>query len=91
VIGFLETLIVPALRSLEIPEQFLEPNPIELLAAFISKSGCKLEEVEITGPRAVPESSYLKAFPSIPRFLFTNEESSDESDSSDVEGDLDSE
>ncbi|KAJ7921737.1 hypothetical protein B0H13DRAFT_2414083 [Mycena leptocephala] len=88
VTDFLETFIVPALHSLEIPEDFLYVNPIESLAAFISKSGCKLEEVHITGPRSVPSSSYLKAFPSIPRFSFSDEESSN---SSDVEDDLDSE
>ncbi|KAJ7820797.1 hypothetical protein B0H13DRAFT_2682235 [Mycena leptocephala] len=88
VMDFLKTLIVPALCSLEIPEDFLSVNPIESLAAFISKSGCKLEEVQITGPRSVPESSYLKAFPSIRRFSFSGEESSN---SSDVEDDLDSE
>jgi hypothetical protein len=86
-IDFLRTLVAPALCSLEIPEQFLGPNPIESLTAFISKSGCKLEEVQITGPRSVPKS-YLKAFPSIPRFLFTDEESTGESDFSDY---LDSE
>jgi hypothetical protein len=85
VTDFLKTFIVPALRSLEIPEQFFEPNPIESLTVFISKSGCKLEEVHITGPRSVPESSYLEAFPSIPRFSFSDEESSI---SSDVENDL---
>ncbi|KAJ7909666.1 hypothetical protein B0H13DRAFT_2490870 [Mycena leptocephala] len=91
-IDFLGTLIVPALRSLKIPEIFLyHINPIQSLTALISKSGCKLEEVQITGPRSVPESSYLKEFPSIPRFLFTDEESLGESDSSDVESDLDSE
>ncbi|KAJ7921741.1 hypothetical protein B0H13DRAFT_141818 [Mycena leptocephala] len=88
VIDFLKTLIVPALRSLEISEDF---SAIQSLTAFISKSGCKLEEVHITGPRSVPASSYLKAFPSIPRFSFSDEESLGESDSSDVEGDLDSE
>ncbi|KAJ7850361.1 hypothetical protein B0H13DRAFT_2360751 [Mycena leptocephala] len=85
VTDFLKTFIVPALRSLEIPEQFFEPNPIESLTVFISKSGCKLEEVHITDPRSVPESSYLEAFPSIPRFSFSDEESSN---SSDVEDDL---
>ncbi|KAJ7875456.1 hypothetical protein B0H13DRAFT_2550114 [Mycena leptocephala] len=72
VIDFLETLIVPALRSLEIPEDFLyHVNPIESLTAFISKCGCKLEEVQITGPRSVAESSYRKAFPSIQNFSFS--------------------
>ncbi|KAJ7841549.1 hypothetical protein B0H13DRAFT_2676765 [Mycena leptocephala] len=85
VADFLEIFIVPALRTLEIQEQFLEPNPIESLTAFISKSGCKLEDVEITGLRSAPEASYLKAFPSIPRFSFNGEERSNESDSSDVD------
>ncbi|KAJ7909680.1 hypothetical protein B0H13DRAFT_2661362 [Mycena leptocephala] len=72
VVDFLETLIVPALRSLEIPEDFLyHVNPIESLTAFISKSGCKLEEVRITGPRSVPSTSYRKAFPSIQNFSFS--------------------
>jgi hypothetical protein len=85
VADFLEIFIVPALRTLEIQEQFLEPNPIESLTAFISKSGCKLEDVEITGLRSAPEASYLKAFPSIPRFSFNGEERSNERDSSDVD------
>ncbi len=84
-IDFLRTLIVPALRSLEISEGFLYVSAIQSLTAFISRSGCKLEEVHITGPRSVPESSYLEAFPSIPRFSFSDKESSN---SSDVEDDL---
>jgi hypothetical protein len=51
VTGFLGTFIVPALRRLKIPEGFIEPDPIESLTAFISKSGCKLEEAQIYSPR----------------------------------------
>ncbi|KAJ7909675.1 hypothetical protein B0H13DRAFT_2661361 [Mycena leptocephala] len=87
VIDFLKTLIVPTLRSLEISEDFFYVSAIQSLTAFISRSGCKLEEVHITGPRSVPASSYLKTFPSIPRFSFSDEESSN---SSDVEDDLSS-
>ncbi|KAJ7885252.1 hypothetical protein B0H13DRAFT_2277894 [Mycena leptocephala] len=61
---FLETLIVPALRRLEVPECFLDAKPIELLTVFISKSGCKLEELLVTSG-SVPLSSYCTAFPSI--------------------------
>jgi hypothetical protein len=90
VTDFLETFIVPALRSLKIPEEFLEPNPIESLARFISKSGCKLEEVHITGWRSLPQDSYRKEFPSILMFSLQGEGVSSDSDSSD-DSDSDSE
>ncbi|KAJ7883973.1 hypothetical protein B0H13DRAFT_2537684, partial [Mycena leptocephala] len=38
--GYLNTFVVPVLRSLYIREPSLEPNPIPSLASFISKSGC---------------------------------------------------
>ncbi|KAJ7875458.1 hypothetical protein B0H13DRAFT_2550128 [Mycena leptocephala] len=66
---FLETLIVPALRSLEIPEQLLA-DPIDSLTVFISKSSCKLEELLITGTGSVPLSLYCNAFPSIRNISF---------------------
>ncbi|KAJ7820796.1 hypothetical protein B0H13DRAFT_2291934 [Mycena leptocephala] len=70
VTDFLETLIVPALRSLEIPEQLLDADPIKSLAVFISKSSCKLEELLIAGTVSVPLSSYCNAFPSIRNISF---------------------
>ncbi|KAJ7039934.1 hypothetical protein C8F04DRAFT_1085367, partial [Mycena alexandri] len=39
-IKYLETIIVPALRELQIEEEILE-NPIGTLESFISKSGCR--------------------------------------------------
>ncbi|KAJ7921379.1 hypothetical protein B0H13DRAFT_1866757 [Mycena leptocephala] len=71
--GFIETFIVPALRSLEIPEQYLDADPIESLKRFISKSGCKLEELRITGQRTRPQQSYREAFPWIRNFSFSYE------------------
>ncbi|KAJ7875231.1 hypothetical protein B0H13DRAFT_2550195 [Mycena leptocephala] len=60
------TFIVPALRSLQIPEKFLGERPIDALAALMSRSGCSLEKVCITGQRiSIPKDSYLKAFPAI--------------------------
>jgi hypothetical protein len=76
VIDFLKTFIVPALRRLKIPEDFIDP--IESLTEFISKSGCKLEEVHITGRRSLPQDSYRKAFPSIPKFSFSGARPSDD-------------
>jgi hypothetical protein len=91
VTDFLETFIVPALRSLKIPEDFIEPDPIQSLTGFISKSGCKLEEVHITGERLLPQDSYRHAFPSIRQFSFDNEDDSSDCDASDVEDKSDSE
>ncbi|KAJ7871579.1 hypothetical protein B0H13DRAFT_1032220 [Mycena leptocephala] len=68
--AFLGTFIVPALRSLKIPEDLIGPNPIDSLTGFISKSGCKLEEVHIAGPCSLPPDSYRQAFPSIRKFSF---------------------
>jgi hypothetical protein len=83
---FLKTFIVPALRYLEIPEDFIEPDPIQSLTGFISKSGCKLEEVHIGGdPRSFRQDSYRKAFPSIRKFSFDGEDHSSDSDGPDVE------
>jgi hypothetical protein len=73
VTGYLTTFIVPALRSLEVPERFLGPNPIRSLKSFISKSGCRLQEVHLTGERTVSEDSYRMTFPSIPNFSFAEQ------------------
>jgi hypothetical protein len=70
VAGYLETFIVPVLLDLEISERFLGSNPIASLAFFISKSGCKLQNVRITGMISVRSASYRQAFPSIPNFVF---------------------
>ncbi|KAJ7932351.1 hypothetical protein B0H13DRAFT_1701263 [Mycena leptocephala] len=92
VTDFLETFIVPALRRLKIPEEFLGPSPLDSLAGFISKSGCKLEEVYISSDqRLLRQDSYCQAFPSIHKFSFDYEEESSDSDSSDLEDNSDSE
>jgi hypothetical protein len=72
-IHYLHTIIAPALQNLEIPESFLESNQIDALTLFISKSGCKLREVRITGRRWIEKDAYRAAFPSIQMFSFDNE------------------
>ncbi|KAJ7930044.1 hypothetical protein B0H13DRAFT_1859190 [Mycena leptocephala] len=69
--GHLNTFTTPSLRSLEISERFLGPNPILSLISFISKSGCKLQDVTITRQRLVTRKMYRDTFPSIPTFSFT--------------------
>ncbi|KAJ7655811.1 hypothetical protein DFH06DRAFT_483877 [Mycena polygramma] len=71
----LGSLIVPALRTLQIPELFLTPDPLGKLASFISKSGCHLPGLglRITGPRALSKTSYQKAFPSLSKLVFKKE------------------
>ncbi|KAJ7834299.1 hypothetical protein B0H13DRAFT_2369955 [Mycena leptocephala] len=93
VTDLLGTFIVPALRHLKIPEDFIGPNPIDSLTGFISKSNCQLEEVYITGLHSLPKQSYREAFPSIRMFSFDDEEESNDSDASesDVEDNFDSE
>ncbi|KAJ6456178.1 hypothetical protein C8R45DRAFT_583318 [Mycena sanguinolenta] len=62
--GFLQTLTVPVLHSLRVPESYLEPSPIDTLKSLISKSGCNLQELCLTGTTSGSNSSYHTAFPS---------------------------
>ncbi|KAJ7629789.1 hypothetical protein DFH06DRAFT_1225410 [Mycena polygramma] len=75
---FLRTFIAPKLRTLQIPEAFLAPNPIDSLTTFFSKSGCTLEELYLTRAKSVPEKSYRKAFPSLPKLSFNGRTSADD-------------
>ncbi|KAJ7232653.1 hypothetical protein B0H12DRAFT_189483 [Mycena haematopus] len=68
--GFLHPFIVPSLRRLELEGVFLGAEPISVLESFISRSGCRLQEVWILG--RIYNDSYLQAFPSIPTFSFTD-------------------
>ncbi|KAJ6468687.1 hypothetical protein C8R47DRAFT_804275 [Mycena vitilis] len=85
VTDFLPTFTIPALRTLTIPEGFLTPNPIDSLAALISTSGCRLEELHLTGERLLPKESYRKAFPFLRKLLFDRKMADDREDSSLVE------
>ncbi|KAJ7122632.1 hypothetical protein C8R43DRAFT_1032164 [Mycena crocata] len=76
---YAETFIVPALRILEIPDGFLGEDPLRSLASLISKSGCQIQELRITGTRLITKTSYREAFPSIPKLTFDlDSESEDE-------------
>ncbi|KAF7335599.1 F-box domain-containing protein [Mycena venus] len=70
--GYFETFTVPALRSLHVPENFLERDPIGALSSFISKSGCKLEHLCVTGPISIIKDlkDYRCGFPFITKLSF---------------------
>ncbi|KAJ6562482.1 hypothetical protein B0H19DRAFT_98435 [Mycena capillaripes] len=85
-LGYLGAFIVPALRSLRIPERFLMPNPIDSLKSFVSKSGCELQRLHIVG-EGVTGHAYHEAFPSI--LELTSGRGSDNGEDSEVESDSD--
>ncbi|KAJ6492708.1 hypothetical protein C8R47DRAFT_1119552 [Mycena vitilis] len=73
--AFFGTLITPSLLSLDIAEVFLGQIPTKMLASFIERSGCQLEEVSIYFPirtRARLEMDFRAAFPSIPKFALVS-------------------
>ncbi|KAJ7727040.1 hypothetical protein B0H14DRAFT_2544248 [Mycena olivaceomarginata] len=61
---YVETFIVPALCNLQILNSYLEPEYIPTLAAFVAKSGCKLQNLRITYADSAFEHYFRKAFPS---------------------------
>ncbi|KAJ7629667.1 hypothetical protein DFH06DRAFT_1225076 [Mycena polygramma] len=69
---FPDNLVARSLRRLEIPENFIWPRPVRVLTAFISRSGCDLQEVHITFRTLVSVNSYRKAFPSIGQLSFSS-------------------
>ncbi|KAJ7087025.1 hypothetical protein C8R43DRAFT_309973 [Mycena crocata] len=67
---YLGTFIVPALRKLQVPEAYIGLHPITELISFISKSGCKLQDVRITGRRLTAEALYRNALSLVPNLTF---------------------
>ncbi|KAJ7659307.1 hypothetical protein DFH06DRAFT_1472681, partial [Mycena polygramma] len=70
---YLHSFVVPALCSLQIPENFLGPDPITTLEAFLPKSQCKLYELHITGKRSFSTTLFRRELSaSIPRITFND-------------------
>ncbi|KAJ7859530.1 hypothetical protein B0H14DRAFT_2506674 [Mycena olivaceomarginata] len=59
---YLETFIVPALCNLRILNSYLELEYIPTLAAFVAKSGCKLQNLRITYADSAFEHYFRKEF-----------------------------
>ncbi|KAF7376708.1 F-box domain-containing protein [Mycena sanguinolenta] len=85
--GFLAAFVVPALSKLDLEEIFLGVESIDTLETFISKSGCRLQEVCIRGKNTEHGDLYTKAFPSISisYLYFRDPWSESEEDDSDSE------
>ncbi|KAJ7192826.1 hypothetical protein GGX14DRAFT_479570 [Mycena pura] len=85
--GCLMAIIVPSLRSLQISEYLIRPDPVDFLDAFISKSGCNLhwQELGILGQRDGHKDSYCKAFPSVRRIFFSGRYEGSSGESSEAE------
>ncbi|KAJ7221857.1 hypothetical protein B0H12DRAFT_1329065 [Mycena haematopus] len=66
----LECLITPSLRTFDIPEILLLPDPVHALGVFISYTGCHLQGLCITGPLRISQEVYRQAFPDIPELSF---------------------
>ncbi|KAJ7171020.1 hypothetical protein C8R46DRAFT_180814 [Mycena filopes] len=64
-IDVLVPFILPALRTLQVAEGLIGINPCDSLLSFIAKSGCKLEEMCITGREKISQNTYIRSFPSI--------------------------
>ncbi|KAJ7641160.1 hypothetical protein FB45DRAFT_825305 [Roridomyces roridus] len=67
--------LLPALRTLQVPGVYLGDQPIDFLASFISKSGCRLQRVFITGPSRwiLNEAEFRSAFLDIAAIEFDRE------------------
>ncbi|KAF7334562.1 F-box domain-containing protein [Mycena venus] len=68
---FLNVFVLPALRRLQIPERFFRDVLFWSLSELVSKSGCKLREVCITG-RMTGEDVWRRDFASI-KFSFNED------------------
>ncbi|KAJ7704597.1 hypothetical protein B0H17DRAFT_1224753 [Mycena rosella] len=63
------TLTLPALCRLQVKEVFLQPDPISMLVALVSRSQCNVQELCITNSH-VPRDMYQTALPPVASFIF---------------------
>ncbi|KAJ7487377.1 hypothetical protein B0H11DRAFT_2015421 [Mycena galericulata] len=75
-VPYLYAFDLPALCTLHVAEEFLGEDPVSTLALFISRSGCKLRKVHISGDVSISEAVYRQSFPTIPRFCIEKKEES---------------
>ncbi|KAF7343917.1 F-box domain-containing protein [Mycena venus] len=89
VMRYMELFHLPALRILRVEERVLGHLPTLLLASLLSKWGCDLQELRVTGERHTCDSVFLAAFPAVPKINFDSpylEETTNEEEDEDNEG-----
>ncbi|KAJ7641211.1 hypothetical protein FB45DRAFT_1124778 [Roridomyces roridus] len=69
----LDLLTLPALRGLQWSGELEDEDPIRTLTSLVLRSGCKLQQVLLTGTCDVTEESLQVAFPSIPKITYESE------------------
>ncbi|KAJ7150435.1 hypothetical protein C8R43DRAFT_1127912 [Mycena crocata] len=74
---YLGTFIFPVLRKLKVPKVYIGTDPVTAFKSFVSKSGCKLQEVHITGERSTSEELYWNALPLVPKITFEVQDEGD--------------
>ncbi|KAJ7641166.1 hypothetical protein FB45DRAFT_999956 [Roridomyces roridus] len=65
-----ETFTLPALRTLHMSAALLGQDPEGLLTPFIARSGCKLQEILVTGSHGFSQEYFRAVFPAIPSISF---------------------
>ncbi|KAJ7130371.1 hypothetical protein C8R44DRAFT_872182 [Mycena epipterygia] len=65
----IDTLNLPALRSLQVKEAVLSTDPVAALVSLMSRSNCDLQELRIVKAQ-LPHDVYRKALPSVGSFIF---------------------
>ncbi|KAJ7639453.1 hypothetical protein FB45DRAFT_905642 [Roridomyces roridus] len=74
IIQTLGAFIVPSLHTLQLPGSFLDNDPIDAFASFVSKSGCRLRKVLVTGGLwGDSKSAFRLRFPEIPQIAFNSQ------------------
>ncbi|KAJ7176270.1 hypothetical protein C8R43DRAFT_556464 [Mycena crocata] len=72
--GYIESFVVPALRTIQVPDSFLGVDPILSIDSFITKSGCSLKKLCITRTRGEAKRMFFRgALASIPKLSFEAE------------------
>ncbi|KAJ6478069.1 hypothetical protein C8R47DRAFT_1219621 [Mycena vitilis] len=78
-----DVFIVPALQTLQLPEFFLGPNPVDTLRAFVWTAGCTLQRVRVTARICIRGRPFRKIFQSVDVSFDPGDDSDTSDDSED--------
>ncbi|KAJ7130365.1 hypothetical protein C8R44DRAFT_978469 [Mycena epipterygia] len=70
--SFLHNLTLPALRSLQVAEALLQPDPVFMLKSLVSRSNCNLQELCIPDTH-LSRDLYQRALPFVGSLIFGRE------------------